>query len=444
MRNAVSGTVAQMAGNKGEYRFMRRSRQHMGMCVLLAGTCLSSAALAQADAPRQNVGVLDMSRPYFDPKGIPLGGFRLFPSMSVSDSYDDNIFRIPSNTTGDHFVTIAPVMRLQSQWGLHFLEVYSGLNSYNYIDNDTQSLTDWNIGTQGRLDIVRGAYVRANVQYGRLHEFWSSPNNLPGFQVSPNRYFNTHAEVIGSYQPASFGIGAGFSFDRFNWTNTPAIGGGFISNNDRDNDETQFYVKTFYDFSPGYSGFIRYSYDKRDFDLTLDRSGFNRTAEGYHIGFGVDLQISELLAGSVLVGYLTRDFSNVGIAPLKDVFGIDYDIQLDWFVQPDLTLHLNGKRTLNNVILTGVSMADDKPISISADYEFRPNIILQGKFSYTYSDYVGTNRTDEYPSIQIGARYLVNSYGSLVLNYTYSDRSSNVALFNYSDNMISLGFKLQI
>jgi hypothetical protein len=426
---------------------MRRSRLQMGLFVLLTGTCLSSATLAQVDAPQQNVGVMDIPRPYYDPKGIPLGGFRLFPSMGVSDSYDDNIFRIPGSTTGDHFVTLTPVMRLQSQWGLHFLELYTGAASYNYIDNDNQSLTDWNVGTQGRLDIVRGAYVRANVQYAQMHEFWSSPNTQPGFQLSPNRYFNTHAEVTGAYQPSSFGVGAGFSYDRFNWTNTPAIGGGFISNDDRDNDETQFYVKTFYDFSPGYAGFLKYAYDKRAFDLSFDRTGVSRTAEGYHIGGGVDLQISELLAGSVLVGYLTRDFSNfarAGVTPLKDFSGIDYDIQLDWFVRPDLTLHLSGKRTLNNVVLTGVSLADDKPISIGADYEFRQNVIVQGKFAYTYSNYVGTSRTDEYPSIMLGVRYLVNAYGSLNLSYTYSDRSSNISFFNFSDNTVSLGFKLQI
>ena len=160
----------------------------------------------------------------------------------------------------------APGLRLQSQWGRHFFEIYAGLDNYNYAKYSAQNLTDWKVGADGRWDISRAAMVSSNVYYGEMHEPWESPNNLPGFQASPNRYYQTHADLISAYQPNRLGVGFGGSFDRYDWTNTPAIGGGTLFNNDRNEDEYQAYGKVFYDFSPGYSGFLKASYDGRHFD----------------------------------------------------------------------------------------------------------------------------------------------------------------------------------
>ena len=37
--------------------------------------------------------------------------------------------------------------------------------------------------------------------------------------------------------------------------------------------------------------------------------------------------------------------------PLKNVSGLDYGVQLDWFASPRLTFHLNGSRILQDVVL---------------------------------------------------------------------------------------------
>ncbi len=50
----------------------------------------------------QDVGVMDRARPAYDAKGIPLGGFRLFPSLDVVGTYDDNVFRLPTGQS-DYF-----------------------------------------------------------------------------------------------------------------------------------------------------------------------------------------------------------------------------------------------------------------------------------------------------------------------------------------------------
>jgi hypothetical protein len=397
----------------------------------------------------QDVGVMDRPRPAYDAKGIPLGGFRLFPTLDLDASYDDNVFRLPT-AQSDYFFTISPALRLQSQWGRHFFEIYGGLNDYQYMTFSGENLIDWKVGADGRLDISRAAMVSANVFYGEFHELWSSPNsftipNATGYQSSPNRYYQTHADIQTAYQPNRLGIGFGASYDHYNWLATPAFGGGTLYNTDRNEDEYQGYAKLFYDFSPGYSGFVKASYDDRHFDHLYDRSGLDRSSHGYRFDGGLDMQLTHLLAGELFVGYLDQSFAQNVPTPLPDVSGLDYGAQLDWYASPVLTVHLSGSRQLADVIIDNASVADNKSVALSADYEFRRNIIVQGRVFYTDSRFVGTTRDDTYPGAGIGVIYLLNRYMSANLNYNYSERSTNgYPEFNFTDDTVSVGLTLHL
>lgn len=416
---------------------------------MAAGLAVPMAANAESAKPtyigmtEQDVGVMDRARPAYDAKGIPMGGFRLFPALDVRGTYDDNVFK-RSAALSDWFFTIAPAARLKSQWGRHFFEVYGGLNYYNYATYTDENLTDWKMGSDGRIDISRAAMLAVNGFYGQFHELWSAPNNIIGFQAAPNRYFQGHADVTSAYQPNRLGIGVGASFDRYNWTKTPRNGGGFLYNDDRDQYRYQAYAKVFYDFSPGYTAFVKASYDERDFDLFFDRSGLHRSSHGYRVDGGLNLQISHLVAGEIYAGYLQQSFAQNVPLPLPNVSGFDFGAQLDWYISPVFTAHLSGSRTLDDVILSGVSVADNKNVAISAEYEFRPNIIVLGRFSYTDSRYVGSSRTDSYPSVGVGVKYLMNRYVSADFNYTYSDRATDIAAFKYTDNTVSFGLTLHL
>ncbi len=421
----------------------------MAVALIVMALAMPMGADAEGRTPTyvgmtaQDVGVTDRARPAYDAKGIPLGGFRLFPALAVSESYDDNIFK-RTDALSDWFLTISPTVRLKSQWGRHFFEIYSGLNYYNYSTYSDENLTDWRVGTDGRIDISRAANFSANVFYGQMHELWSAPNNVTGFQAAPNRYFQTHTEVTGVYQPNRLGFAVGGSFDNYNWTTTPKIGGGLLYNDDRDQNEFQAYFKTYYDFSPGYAGFVKVSYDERDFDMFFDRSGLHRSSHGYRVDGGVNLQISHLVAGEIYLGYLQQNFAENVLLPLSDVSGFDYGVQLDWYVSPVFTVHLGGKRSLEDVVLSGVSVADNKSVTVSADYEVLQNLILQGRAGYTDSRYVGSSRNDTYPTAGVGVMYLVNSYWSLDFNYNYSKRSTDITAFEYTDNTVSFGLKLHL
>lgn len=415
---------------------------------LLAGLVLVGnpiAALAQGSAtPNTQVyasdedyPVMQRPRPEYDAKGIPLGGFRLFPSLDLSAAYDDNVFRTQNSQTSDWYFQEAPSLRLQSQWAEDALEFYGGANNYNYATQTRENLTDWNAGADSRIKVTEAFSLYGAGSAAQLHEFLSSPNTV-GFQASPNRYFLYHGEGDFTLQPNRLGLTAGGTADTYIFQNTPLIGGGFLNNKDRSFDEYQGYGKIFYDFSPGYSAFLRGSYDTRGYKVYLDRSGEHRSSTGYRVDGGLDMQVSQLVSGEFYVGYLSQNFT----APLKDVNGVDYSVRLDWLASPLVTVHLYGARTLDQTTFKGASVMDDKSFGVSADYELLRNVIIQAHASYVDTSYPGLTRHDEAPDIGVNGRFLINEYAALNVGYTYTQRATNAAGSKFQDNLVSIALTL--
>lgn len=393
----------------------------------------------------EDIPVMQRPRPEYDAIGIPVGSFLLFPQLGLDGSYDTNVFRTASNELSDYSFTIAPSVRLKSQWNRSMLEFYGGMTDYQYLKYTQETLADWDVGADGRYDIVgagpseRGATsIYGNGSVSELHELLSSPNTV-GNQKSPNRYYNYHGEFDGTTQPGLLGFTAGGILDRFDYLDTPLIGGGVINNTDRNFDDYQGYLKSFYDFSPGYSGFVRGTYESRAFDQHLDRTGVDRSSNGYKVDGGVDLQITHLISGEVYLGAMKYDFA----APLRNFSGIDYGVQLDWLATPLITLHLSGGRTLTQVVLTGASMMVGDSFGVSADYELRRNVIIQAHATYVAASYPGLTRHDSYPDLGLGVKYLLNRHLSLNASYDYTDRTTNNTGEDFRDSTIMVGINLQ-
>ena len=83
---------------------------------------LVPAALALslgAPAVAQEVG------PY-DPLGIRAGPFLIYPSLNVSEAYNDNVFATDNDTDDDFITLISPQLRAESNFSRHSLNFTAG------------------------------------------------------------------------------------------------------------------------------------------------------------------------------------------------------------------------------------------------------------------------------------------------------------------------------
>src|SRR6185312_6966833 len=404
--------------------------------VCMALGCGSLAAFAQTAIPAE--GVMDRPRPDFDAKGLPLGGFRLFPKLDVQVGNDDNVLRQATGAKSSMTTLEAPSFFLGSQWGRHELDLFGNVAAQQYNDVTGEDATDWTVGGNGRLDIQRGSDFSGTVSHSSLHEPRNSPD-LPSFAAEPTKYTQTHAQGALNYSPYNFGFRAGATIDRFDYSATPVLGGAApINNTDRNRNEYDAYARASYLFSPGYAMFVQTDYIAQDFDQALDRTLLHRSNSGYRVDGGLSMQVSHLVQGELFLGYLSQNYK----APLKDVSGVNFGAALNWFASEVLTVHLQASRTLAATTIAGASTNDNQIFGVSADYELLPNVILQGGFSHTDSAFRGATRHDQIDNERIGATYLMNRYLSANLTFTHETRTSNAAGGAYDDNIIMGGITL--
>jgi hypothetical protein len=410
--------------------------------MLVAGEAGAQTTPQVLSTAEPDLGVLERERPAYDAKGIPLGGFRLFPSFDITGSYDDNVFRLPG-AVSDWFMTFSPSAVVRSEWGRHLLELSASADSYKYTEYDSQDLTDWQVKGRGRYDISHAATAFVSASYGDYHELWSSPDSQYG-QIEPNRYNLAHVTASATWQPSSLGLSAGGSFDRYDWRDTALPGGGILVNTDRNEDKLEGWLRLFYEFSPGYAAFVRATFNDRKYDQDFDRSGIDRSSHGYRYDAGMTLTISHLVRGEFYLGYLKQKFAVSPLLPVSAVDGFDYGAQLDWFATPVLTVHLAGNRQLSDTTFAGIATEDMRRADLSADYEILRNVIATARLTLSETKYTGSPYSDTGFGAGIKLAYLVNRYASLHLDYNYERRTSNRVLGDYSDNTIGIGLSLHV
>src|SRR5258708_24184918 len=96
------------------------------LCALFAG-----AALAQDEVQRGDT-VTTRPRPDYDPLGIRLGSFLLFPQFGLQESFDSNIFATQNAAKGDFITSLDPSLDLRSNWNNHALNFHADSHSTLY------------------------------------------------------------------------------------------------------------------------------------------------------------------------------------------------------------------------------------------------------------------------------------------------------------------------
>lgn len=417
--------------------------------VMLAGVAGSiSPAFAQnAPAPvsaetssAPTLGSL-AAQAYVDPyapKGIPVGGFRLFPTIEAVGDYDDNIYLSHVDQKASFFSKETPGLLLRSDWSRHQVEIYESGSFYQYANYGGQDHIDWNAGGDGRLDIYQGLNLTANGSYTEEHIANSSPDQ-PITVKSPTEFAVTESGATLAYNPYHFGFDLGGTFARYVYNESKLVGGGTSDNSDRNSDLYTAFAKASYEVSPGYAVFAQATGNSAGYDERFDRSGEVRANHGFTANAGVDMLVTNLIRGQAFVGYLDQRYE----APFKDVSGIDFGANVDWYVSTLWTLHLVGARNLTNTTLINASAEDDRQAQLSADYRLTSYIVMTGSVTYLDASFDGSNRDDQYITGRVQAVYHLNPWIGVTLSDAYQTRSSTVAGQSFNDNIVTLGLQFQ-
>ncbi len=388
---------------------------------------------SQAEEVTRGETVTNRSRPELDALGVPVGGFYLYPLLSVGEAFRDNIFDTQSNARSDAITNVHPSLRLQSNFGRHAIGLYGDADIGRYADHTQENYDDFRLGGQGRLDVVGRSHIDLGSSYRRLHEDRASPNDVGG--VTPTKYSDSNVSLGGTAAFARLIARVDGSLDRFEYSNVRALNGTLIDNGGRDRDVYRFATQLGYELAPLRELFVRGSYNQRNYDRTFDASGFQRSSDGYELAIGANYDLTGVTFVELFVGYRSQGYDDPRLATAS---GVAAGARVIWNVTRLTTVTATLTRDVEETVIGGASSYFSTDAGVHVDHELLRNLILRANAMYGNDDFTGIARNDDRFEAGFGAIYQMNRYFSISGNYAFRARESNAAGQDFTENVLSL------
>ncbi len=382
----------------------------------------------------QGETVRDRARPELDALGVHAGAFFIFPSLRQNFTYNDNVFATDGNETSDVIYSLQPNVTVRSDWNQHSLNLSAGADLGFYFDETDENYEDYQVAISGSVDVTRRTVIRANGGYFHQHEARGNPDDVGG--AEPTELDRYRAGGSASHRFNRVAVTAGGRFERVDYDDVDAVGGGKIDNDDRDRSIYSPALEVGYQIRPQYVAFIRGEGEVVRYTRSLDRNGFNRDSDGFRVVGGARIDITNVIFGDVFAGYGKQRYDD---SNFDSIDGIIFGSDMKWNPTRLTTVGLRLDRQLTETITNNSSGYVSSGVGLTVDHELLRNLILNAFFGYRNDDYDGIGRNDDNFRAGVGANYAMNRHFILNARYVYRTRNSNTADNDYTQNTISGG-----
>lgn len=371
----------------------------------------------------------------YDPVGIKVGSFVLFPEFEFSGSYYSNVFRAP-NGVSDVALDVLPSARLVSNWDRHALELRSTGDFSFFNDYDSENDKGYLVEGRGRIDITRRTNVQGLISHEQSQESRSALDassagsratvTTDRAEASLNHRFNRLSlQFRGSVADFSYG----------DTTNGTAI----ADNSDRDMTQTEETVRATWEFKPTFSVFSEVAVNQRNYDRVAASDLINRSSDGQRYRTGVSFgNTGQILRGEVSIGYGVQTPDD---KRLDSVEGLILDANATWRVSDVTSLLFTARSDVSETTTVGVGGSFNRAAGVELRHELQRYLIASAGITYTTQD-SGDGIIDENEwRTALGLEYYVNPETILFSRYAHTKFNAIGSASDYDNDEVHVGVR---
>lgn len=373
----------------------------------------------------------------YDPAGVRIGSFVLFPEAEFSSSYYSNVFRAPG-AVSDWAADVLPSFRLISNWERHALEFRAAGDLSYYARYSSEDDRGYFFETRGRLDFTRRTNLQALVSHDRSQESRSALNassvgtranqTVDRGEAALNHRFNRLSlQLRGSL--ADYGFG-----DVENAGQT-------YSNRDRDYTATEETVRASWEFKPTLSAFTEAAVNRRSYGEVAQSDSISRSSDGQRYRFGLSFgNTGGILRGEVSLGYGVQTPDD---HRLKELDGLIIDANAAWRVTELTSLLFNARSDVSETTTKNVGGAFYRYLGIEARHAFRTYLVGSAGLSYATQDSQDGVIDDREIRAMLGAEYFLNRETVLFGRYAHTRLNAAGTESDYDSDEVHIGMKIR-
>lgn len=316
----------------------------------------------------------------YDPVGIRIGSFVLFPELDLGTSYYSNVFHAPS-AKSDVAFDVVPSARLVSNWSRHALEFSAtGILSF-YNDYTTEDDRDYQLEARGRLDITSRANIQALISRQQSFEDRSALDaSSAGTRA---KIIEDRAEAAYNQRFNRLSLQLRGSISDYTYGSTQDLG---VTTNNQDRDYTQYEeaARVMWELKPQLSPFFEVAINHRDYAEAAQSDGINRTSNGERYRFGISFgNDGDIVRGEVSLGYGVQTPSDRRLHPVD---GLIIDANATWRITPLTSILFNAMSDVSETTTADVGGAFYRSASIGIRHQLRSYLVVSAAFNYSNQD----------------------------------------------------------
>ena len=396
-------------------------------------------------APRDNVrtGAIEAQpraaedNPYA-PLGIRAGTFVFTPTLEQGVSWSSNASSSPN---GRSAVMSETGLRLNgvSDWSRHSLSLQADGTYRKSISGEP--IDEMEGGARGdlRLDLGSGFSAQLGLGYRLSPESASAPDAIEGVSSRPLRHTFTGSAGI-SREMGRLMLGLTGNVARNIYGDAELIGGGTLSQKDRNSTLATVALRAGYEISPALRPFVEGEIGRRIYDNTIDAAGYERSADRYGLRAGVEFEMSEKLRGELSAGWLSErpDDDRLASISAPTIAG-----NVAWSPIRGTTVELNGSTTVESTSRVGETGSVLYSGSLAVSRELRANLTGRALVGLDWRDYSGTSDNELVLRGEASLTWWMNRYAGVTGRARHEIQRSSVADRDYDATSLYLGMTFQ-
>lgn len=387
-----------------------------------------------AGEPSRGEKVSERPRPELDPSGARVRSFFVYPKVGLEERFDDNIYATKSGKKSDLITELTPSISATSNWNRHALRLVAQGKIGRYLEHSSEKYDDFTILADGRLDITRNTNLAATTSFQKMHEPRSSPDEAGAKEPLEFQAISAMAQLNQLVGRLAF-VAQG-TFQRLHYEDaqglTPAGNAFTIRNRFRDRNIFEGLLGVTYQLNLNYRPFMRFTVNRRDYDLDRDQFGLKRSSYGYDAVAGLDIDFGGFVFAELFGGYQSQHYKDKAIGRPG---GLDYGAQVLWNVTGLTSITTSARRSIQDTFTGTSASAFLDRVGASVDHELFRNLLLSFNTEYLHISYQRSRRTDNYIGLTLGATYMMNRHLDLNVSYAHRERISNVSRANFDENL---------
>ena len=377
----------------------------------------------------------------WDPRGIRLGSFTVFPQADVGAAWVSNLFRTKP-ARADQALDLRPTLRAISNWRTHAME-FRATGALSFFDeNPKEDDRAYSLEARGRLDVSRRTQIAGSVRRDVAQEVRGTlESRLRGTSRADISTDEARLQLDHRFNRLALQL-RGVAQQRL-YEDTAAVDGSGRSQNNRDRNlhATEEALRLSWTFKPTLLAFTEVGLNQRRFEAASLTDGIKRDSDGerYRVGVGFG-NTSQVLRGEVSIGYGRQSPLDMRLASID---GMVVDANLAWRINAFSALLLRGSTDVIETSSLQSAGGFTRRAQVELRHAFLRPLIGTASAGFSATTYEGIVVNENLTELGLGLEYYLGPEAVVFGRYQHTMLRTNAVTGDYDADELRVGLRIR-